>query len=78
MYSSSHKIKGLEFYPDNNFEFLTYGEQHIAKWTYTSGILNFKELPIERNKQMDSTGLLNRIKEKKIQSSGVDNKKMVT
>ena len=62
-YSDPFKIKNVEFFPDNKFQFITVGHQHISEWIYQGGKLIFKELRLERSLKMEKGGLLNLIQE---------------
>ena len=76
-YSDPYKIKDAGFFPGERHKFMTVGEQHITEWTYNSGILNFKELKLERSHKMDKGGLLNIIQEKRISKNKSNDEKNV-
>jgi WD40 repeat protein len=42
-YSHSYRIKELCFLPKTNCSFITCGIQHMSRWTYKGGMLNFEE-----------------------------------
>ena len=58
-YSCPHKIKGIEFLPNDNFSFMTYGEQHIVRWYFNAGLLLFNELPLKGNKIINDFFIIN-------------------
>ena len=66
-YSCPHKIKGVEFLPNDNFSFMTYGEQHIARWFFNAGILLFEELPLKGNKMINDFFIKNFNEEKNLE-----------
>ena len=51
-YSIAFKIKEAEFLPRNNQEFITLGAQHMSRWKFIGGLLNYEEMPIENPHDM--------------------------
>lgn len=77
-YSEPFKIKDAGFFPEDRHKFMTIGEQHVTEWNYNAGILNFKELKLERSLKMDKGGLLNLLQEKRISKNKSADEKNVS
>jgi WD40 repeat protein len=65
-YSPVFKIQAFAFMPDNAYEFVTAGEQHLARWKVQNETLMFQEVRLEINDEINKAGNYHQVRHKKL------------